>query len=77
MKKKNKALEIYLTYCRKFIETPEGLYDWSKEIKNVFIAKQFLFVVLGNQLCKYKLIQGIHEVPLLQFVQKTSQPAYF
>ena len=72
MNKKNSALEIYLNYCREYITNPDGLRDWVTSIGTVFIAKQFLFVTSGKDLCKYRMIQGPESLPFLQFVEKTS-----
>ena len=72
MKNKNNALEIYLNYCREYITNPDGLRDWAMNVGAVFTSKQFLFVTAGKDLCKYKMIQGIENMPLLQFVEKTS-----
>ena len=72
MSNKNNALDIYLNYCREYITNPDGLKEWALGIGTVFISKQFLFVTTGKDLCKYKMIQGIENMPFLQFVEKTS-----
>ena len=72
MSNRSTALDIYLNYCRNYITNTAGLKDWLLGIRGVFISKQYLFVTSGKDLCKYRMIQGIENMPLLQFVEKTS-----